>query len=364
LAQGLVHGWLQSFDKFELSVLVYVLEYASNFWHTLKQAINNEPSVQDIRTMLDIHLLKTFLAVAAGSSFRKAAEILHYAPSTVTAQIKALEAELGTPVFDRVGRTVLITEFGQRLVHHARRLVDLEAETRRLLSRGGEGVGELSVRISESLGILCLPTVLARFREQFPGTRLTLGTASRQDLAHDLKQGATDVALLVGEPFAASHLNVEVLCRERLAVIAPPDSKLAGRRAVRPVDLGGMTLFLTRYVWSARRLIEEALLEAGVSVAGLVECTSVEIVKRCVLAGLGLSVVPEFIVEEEARQGRLAVLEWAGGPLMAPVSLVRHEDRWLSPAAHAFMEAVREFFTARAKDRAGQEVGLPVETEV
>jgi len=301
--------------------------------------------------MLDIHLLKTFLAVAAGNSFRKAAESLHYAPSTVTAQIKTLEAELGTPVFDRVGRSILITEFGQRLLHHARRLVDLEAETRRLLSQGSEGAGELSVRVSESLGILCLPWMLARFREQFPDTRLTLGRASRQELAHDLKQRGTDVALLIGELFAAPHLSVEILGKERLAVIAPPHSELSGRQAVRPVDLKGMTLFLTRYVWSARTLIEEALLEAGVSLSGLVECTSVGIVKRCVMEGLGLSVVPEFIVEEEVRQGRLAMLEWAGGPLLAPVSLVRHDERWLSPAAQAFMDAAREFFAARSKAR-------------
>ena len=130
-------------------------------------------------------------------------------------------------------------------------------------------------------------------------------------------------------------------------MIAPPDSELSGRHMVRPADLKGMTLFLTRYVWSARTLIEEALLEAGVSMAGLVECTSVGIVKRCVMAGLGLSVVPEFIVEEEVRQGRLSMLEWAGGPLLAPVSLVRHEDRWLSPAAQAFPWTRLGNFSAR-----------------
>jgi DNA-binding transcriptional LysR family regulator len=64
--------------------------------------------------------------------------------------------------------------------------------------------------------------------------------------------------------------------------------------------------------------------------------------------------VPEFFVEEEVREGRLAMLEWAGGPLLAPVSLVRHEDRWLSPPAQAFMDAAREFFAERTRARAGQ----------
>lgn len=294
--------------------------------------------------MLEVRLLKTFLTVAATGSFRGAAESLHLAPSTVTAQMKTLEDQLGGPVFDRVGRGVLLTESGQRLLRHARRLVDLEAEARRDFAVGGQGGGELTVRISESLGILCLSWVLPRFRERFPETRLTLNTASRHDLAHDLRHGATDLALLLGEPFIASSLDVEILGRKRLAVIAPPGSPLAGRGRVRPADLDGMPLFLTRYVWSVRRLIEEALLEARVNMGGLVECSSVEIVKRGVMSGLGVSVVPVFTVSAEAALGNLEVLDWEGGELSAPVILARHGGRWLSPAAAGFMETVREFF--------------------
>jgi len=296
--------------------------------------------------MLEIRLLKTFLTVAAGCSFKKAAESLHLAPSTVTAQVKALEDQLGAPVFDRLGRRVLLTEQGERLLRHARRLVDLEAETRRVLGQGGEEYGELAVRVSESLGVRCLPDILGRFRREFPDTRLTIGTVSRQGLARDLSHGFTDLALILAEPFVGPSLHVEVLGQERLAVIAPPGSRLAGRKEVRPEDLGGMPLFLTRYVWSARRLIEEALTRAHVR-SSVVECSSVEIVKWCVLAGLGVSVVPALAVEREAAEGRIDVLDWAGGPLSASVLLMRHEERWVSPAASAFMEAVREYFAAR-----------------
>lgn len=296
--------------------------------------------------MLEIRLLKTFLAVASDCSFKKAAEALHLAPSTVTAQIKALEDELGAPVFDRLGRRVLLTEQGERLLRHARRLVDLEAETRRVLGHGGEEHGELAVRVSESLGVRCLPGILGRFRQGFPDTRLTIGTVSRQGLARDLSHGVTDVALLLSEPFTGPSLHVEVLGRERLAVIAPPGSSLSRRGEVRPEDLDGMPLFLTRYVWSARRLIEEALTRAHARPA-VVECSSVEIVKWCVLAGLGVSVVPALAVEREAAEGRLAVLDWAGGPLSAAVMLARHQDRWLTPAAAAFMEAAREHFAGK-----------------
>lgn len=294
---------------------------------------------------MDLQLLKTFLAVAAGLSFRKAAETLHYAPSTITAQIKALEEDLGIPLFDRLGRRVLLTEHGQRLLHHARRMLDLEAETRRVLLHGEASV-ELAVRISESLGIHCLPWVLPRFRTRSPATRLNLTTHSQHGLVRDLRHGATDLALLLGEPFSAAGLRVDVLHRERLAVIVPPESPLATLKAVHPADLHGVPLILTRHVWSVRRLIEQALLEAHVGTEGLVECSSVEIVKRCVMAGQGVSVVPGFTVREEVSQGRLALLDWAGELLVAPVLLVRHEERWLSPAAATFIDLLQAFFGA------------------
>ncbi|EMG36697.1 transcriptional regulator [Desulfocurvibacter africanus PCS] len=293
--------------------------------------------------MMDLQLLKTFLTVAAGLSFRKAAETLNYAPSTVTAQIKALEEDLGIPLFDRLGRRVLLTEHGQRLLHHARRMVDLEAETRRILLDGEASV-ELAVRISESLGIHCLPWVLPRFRGRSPATRLNLTTHSQHGLVRDLRHGVTDLALLLGEPFSAAGLHVDVLHRERLVVIVPPESPLAIRQTVHPADLEGVPLILTRHVWSVRRLIEQALSEAHVGIEGLVECSSVEIVKRCVMAGQGISVVPSFTVQEEVRQKRLASLDWAGEPLVAPVLLVRHEERSLSPAAAAFIDLLQAFF--------------------
>ncbi len=300
--------------------------------------------------MMDLYLLKTFLAVAAGLSFRKAAETLHYAPSTVTAQIQALEEDLGVPLFDRLGRRVLLTEHGRRLLHHARRMLDLEAETRRVILEG-EFSPELAVRISESLGIHCLPWVLPRFRARSPATRLNLTTHSRHGLVRDLRHGVTDLALLLGEPFAAPGLRMEVLHREQLTVIVPPDSPLATLQAVHPADLDGVPLILTRHVWSVRRLIEQALQEAHVGMEGLVECSSVEIVKQCVMAGQGVSVVPGFTVLEEVRRKRLALLNWAGEPLMAPVLLVRHEERSLSPAAAAFIDLLRDFFGApRAAD--------------
>lgn len=298
--------------------------------------------------MLDIHLLKTFLAVAAGLSFRKAAQELHLAPSTVTAQIKTLENAAGVRLFARRPGRVEITDHGRRLIAFARRIVDLEEETRRLLSGEDRMDLEFCVRISESLGIHFLPRLLAGFRERFPRTRLTFATHSRHGLTRDLRYEVTDLALILSEPFAAQGVLVEVLRRMPLSVVVPAGSPLAGLPAVGPADLSGAQFLLTPKVWSARGVIEQALREEASEPLSVVECGSMEIVKSCVMAGQGVAVLPDFSVAGEVRQGLLVRLDWARGPLFVPLLLVRDADRPPSAAAEGFMRAARDLFGPHA----------------
>jgi DNA-binding transcriptional LysR family regulator len=297
--------------------------------------------------MLDLSLLRTFLAVAGTLSFRRAAQDLHLAPSTVSVQVKALEEDLGQALFERTGRRVLLTEAGLRLVDQAPRLLALEGEVRRALSGDGEGEESLSVRLSETLGLACLPGILARFREGHPHARLAFATSSALGLARDLRQGRADLALILGQPFAAPGLSVDILGREPLVLAVPPDSDLAGRAFAGPGDLDGRPLALTPHVWGLRQELEGALLTAGAVPQSLTECGSAVLALALVRAGLAVSVVPGFSAAGEARTGGLALLEWSPGPLLAPVLLLRRAGRPMSPAAEAFARAARDHFSRR-----------------
>lgn len=297
--------------------------------------------------MLDPWQLRTFLAAAAGPSFRQAAQDLAMAPSTVTAQIHSLEETLGVPLFDRAAGRVVLTEHGRRLLGRARRLLDLEAEIRRDIGGEDDGCPELSVRLSESLGLELAPTVLPLFRKRFPGTRLLLFTHSRQGLARDLRQGAVDLGLMLGEPFAADGILTEEIHREPLVVIAPPGFLPSGR-AVGTADLAGHELFVTPHIWSARRRLEHALVRDAAAPAAITECTSLAVVKACVMAGHGLALAPQMAVRRDGAAGRLLVLAWADGPLDAPVMLLRQAGRPLGAAGLCFVDAVRQSLREQA----------------
>ncbi len=307
--------------------------------------------------MLDLHLLRTFLAVAGTLSFRRAAQDLHLSPSTVSVQVKALEEDLGQALFERTGRRVFLTEAGLRLADQAPRLLALEGEVRRALSGEGEGEESVAVRLSETLGLACLPGVLARFREDHPLARISFSTASVLGLARDLRQGRADLALILSQPFAAPGLEVEVLGREPLALAVPPDSDLAGRDSAGPGDLAGRPLALTPHVWGFRQELEASLVLAGVAPLALTECGSSVLALALVRSGLAVTMVPRFSAAEDARLGRLALLSWSPGPLSAPVLLLRRAGRSLSPAAEAFAQAARAFFAQESAPAARRRAG-------
>ena len=203
------------------------------------------------------------------------------------------------------------------------------------------------MRLSETLGLACLPGVLSRFREGHPLARISFSTTSVLGLARDLRQGRADLALILRQPFAAPGLEVEILGREPLVLAAPPDSDLAGRALAGPGDLEGRPLALTPHAWGFRQELEGALLTAGAVPQSLTECGSAVLALALVRAGLAVTVAPRFSVAEEARAGRLALLEWSPDPLLAPVLLLRRAGRPLSPAAEAFARAARDHFSRR-----------------
>lgn len=107
-------------------------------------------------------------------------------------------------------------------------------------------------------------------------------------------------------------------------------------------NLAGATILLTRVDCSYRKISEAILDQEEVRSYNRLDFSGVEVMKRCVMEGVGISVLPESAVEEETACGRLVVLPWAEGAIEVAVLMIRHRDRWISPSLKAFMETTRE----------------------
>ncbi len=295
--------------------------------------------------------LKTFRAVAAGLSFTRASAELGYAQSSVTAHIQALERELGVPLFDRLGRRVALTEAGKLLLEYAGKLVDLEEEARAVVAGDGRPSGTLSICAAETHCTYRLPPVLSGFRARYPDVRLILrpsrSGALDDEMKRSLSEGIVDLAFVMEEPLEYPDLVVEPLVSEPALIVAPPDHPLAGLPAVGPRDLDGEAVLLTEEGCAYRRLFESATRGASSRGPAILEFSSVEAIRRCCVAGTGIAVLSAISVQEDLRAGRLVTLPWTGPGFGVLTQLVRHKDKWLSPALKAFLEITRELCRAR-----------------
>ncbi len=291
---------------------------------------------------MEIRQLRSFQTVANLLSFNRAAGRLHYAQSSISAQIQALEEELGVQLFDRLGRKVQLTETGVQLLQYTNKILDLVDETHSEVTGDKEPRGTLTIRIPESFGVHRLPAVIKDFHARFPKVKLNFITCTLEGLGKDLRKGLTDLAFLLTESVSDSDLLVETVGFESVVLVAGPNHPLASKRSVHTRDLAGATMLFSKVDCSYRRIFEQFLDQEEVKDFNRLDFYSVEVIKRCLMAGIGIAVLPEVAVAEEIALKKLAILPWSEGRIDVAVLMVWYRDRWISPTLKAFMDTTKK----------------------
>jgi DNA-binding transcriptional LysR family regulator len=307
---------------------------------------------------MDFRRLRTFDLVASLMSFNRAAEVLHCTQSTVSAQIKALEEDLGTPVFERLGRRIALTPAGEELQHHARRLLSYEHDIRAAVGRVGETVGLISLRVPQSVAELHLPTILRRFCAAYPRVGFDVSNCGYHHLPEELRTGEIDAGFLLAMPVESADLCNTVVATEPLAYVTSPMSDLAERTGLTVRDLAGQTLLLPKHDCAYRMKLQQELAEAHVDTAAMLELSSLTAVVRCLQAGFGVALLPERVITGEIAARRLTRLRWHE-PLAADLFFIRHRDKPLTGAFGAFVAEVERYFAELGTLRASEPGASP-----
>lgn len=302
---------------------------------------------------MDLKQLHTFRILTQTLSFSQTAIMLNYAQSTVSAQIQALEKELGVTLFDRLGKQVMLTNAGQRLLHYAERLLDLAGEAKDMVADAETPMGTLTVTAPETLCTYRIPAVLRTFRQRYPQVQLIFRPRPEVNLTRPLRGGYMDIAFVIDQPVYAPELCIKPLLTETILLVAYPAHPLAAATAVGPADLQADPILLTESTCGYRLLFEKTISEAGVRLHTMMEFHSVEAIKQCAMVGLGVAFLPEVAIAAELAQGRLVPLNWVGPTFQLVTQVIWHKDKWLSPAIHAFLQVVYAMMKAAPKDRQG-----------
>jgi DNA-binding transcriptional LysR family regulator len=236
----------------------------------------------------------TFSAVARTGGITRAAEELNTVQSNVTQRVKALEAEIGTALFERHSRGMTLTGAGRRLLPYAQRMAALSREAMLAARDDGEPKGPLAIGSMETTAAVRLPPLLAEFHRRFPAVRLSLRTATTAELMAGVLDGTLDGAFVAG-PIEHGELTSTVAFREELVLVTARRWKtLASLRAGTPES--GPTALVFRTGCTYRQRLEQILAEFGWPSATRFELGTLDGMIGCVAADVGVTLLPRAVV--------------------------------------------------------------------
>jgi len=249
--------------------------------------------------------LVTFSTVARLGGVTRAADELNTVQSNVTQRVKALEAEIGTPLFERHSRGMTLTGAGRRLLPYAQRLAALTHEAVLAARDDGEPKGPLSIGSMETTAAVRLPSLIAEFHQCFPAVQLSLRTAPTADLVAAVLDGSLDGAFVAGPIEHAELTGVTAFQEELVLVTARRWASLAALRAGTPES--GPTALVFRTGCTYRQRLEQLLTEFGWPSAARFELGTLDGMIGCVAAGMGVTLLPRAVVERNDQSGNIRI---------------------------------------------------------
>ncbi|WP_101788240.1 LysR family transcriptional regulator [Nonomuraea indica] len=306
---------------------------------------------------MQLQQLAYFVAVAETRHFTQAAERMRVAQPSLSKQIKALETDLGAPLFSRARGNVTLTAAGEALLPLARRmLADADTARQEVAELAGLRRGRVRLGATPSLCAGLLADALARFHRDYPGIELLVEEGGSRDLVRALARGQIDLSLII-MPLQGDDpaLVTEEILRENLVVAAPSHQK-PRRPYLRIEELRGRPMVMFRRGYDVREATLTACRQAGFEPALAVQGGEMDAVLRFVEAGLGVAVVPSMVLD-----GRPGLV---GTPLAPPglnrtIALAHRRDVEPARAARAFRATLLSFVA-----EAGQEGTLPQGVEL
>jgi DNA-binding transcriptional LysR family regulator len=283
---------------------------------------------------MDTQALTAFLAVAESGSFSTAAERLFLTQPAVSKRIAQLEQQLGTRLFDRVGRRIRLTEAGEALLPRARQvLLDLEDMSRAISNLTGTVSGTLRIGTSHHIGLHRLPPVLRRFSREYPDVKLDIHFIDSEEAWEAVLHGDLEMGVVTLPPQPDPRLHSQAVWQDPLVFMAAPEHPLALLDRVTLETLTGYSAILPSPVTFTRRIVESLFEEQALTLNISMSTNYLETIHMMVSIGLGWSVLPETMLDDSVVR-----LNVDTALPVRRLGVVTHPGRSRSNAAGAFLD--------------------------
>ncbi len=290
---------------------------------------------------MDYDQLMSFLEVAKLRSFSRAAEKIYRTQPAISAQVRLLEQECGEKLFDRSGKRVSLTPAGETLQGYAQRMIDLHKEALQAIAELNQTArGKLHLGANEATCLYVLPKTFARFKTLYPLVQISIYRNFSHKIVQKVHEGAVELGI-VTLPQTASNVEVIPVFRDEIQVLAPASHPLAKSRSVTVEEVANHPLILPK-TGHTRVVLDRLFRDVRNHIQASMELASVEMIKKFVGAGLGISLISRTYAQQEVAAGLLKLIPLEGHKLYRELGLIYRRDRYLSLPAKVFIEVVRE----------------------
>lgn len=300
---------------------------------------------------MNLHQLSVFRSVVETGSFSKAALQLRLAQSAVSYHVKALEQEIGTPLFARLKTRVELTGKGERLSWHMRRIFDAVADAEQDLRSGAPAPAELRFALGVSSLSGQLPAYVRRLRKSWPGTRFRLTAGSTPKMIELLRQGDADLAV-VSLPIQDRDIWTSAMFyeEEEMMVVVNRKGAFARRPVISPGELAKIPLILYNRTTATRASLDEFFRQSGVAPTVIMEADREENILALVRSGLGATILPRCFLTARHKERWLRVACLRNAYLRRQVGVALPGTASRTPLVNAAVRLCHEHFHGRRAD--------------
>ena len=290
---------------------------------------------------MELHQLYYFVAVAETGGFSRAAERCSVAQPSLSQQIMKLERELGQQLFDRLGRTVVLTEAGQVLLPRARSiLAEVEQIERRLSREIDEGYGQLAVGFIPTIAPFLLPNVIKRFAENYPHAELLVHEDLTEALVNSLIEGRLGLGIM-SLPINHKLIAAEEICTEFLLIASSHHHHLMKGAVLKSKELEDFPFIALNEIHCLGEQVQSFCYQQDVNLEIVCYTSQLSTVHSCVALGLGVSLVPQILAATDT-SNQLRYRAMSEPMPRRKIVAASHAGRQRSFLARQFITLVRE----------------------
>ena len=291
---------------------------------------------------MEIRQVQSFVHVAKLGSFSRAAETMGYSQSAITVQIRLLEEELGTKLFDRMGKKVSLTPQGKRFLEHANRILYEMNRTIMAMNQDRELENPLHIGTIESLCTAKFPRILSQFHTLYPKVNIQITLDSPEKLIRMMEHNELDLIYILDTPRWNKEWIKVMEAAEPIVFVASVNSEFALRKEMVLQDILGESFFLTEKNANYRQALDQHLALENRTLDPALEISDTEFIIKMVERNDGLSFLPYFAVEKYIRSGRIAMLDVTDIDISMYRQIFYHKNKYKTREMSEFIRLITE----------------------